>query len=620
MNLNYNDISRIVEDFRYAIQAGGNPFQQGGGIWSKFVFITVVFKSFIMICIYIILVYFIYIILFKGYPRIIFDIASLAIFKKQNLDRLFSEHNFMINHYYFLQKKRTDFKGLYPFDVFDALVSSIPNTSASSKPDCKLSSSRSIGSDLKNKAEFVELKINQYYIGFKYAKKYVEAFREFFLYYYKINSSSKKEIYLWPQRLEHPDAKVPQCPAPRVESEAFVGINQKPLSNSTIDCPAPKYTIEYYDFYETICEYQIRTGQFKNNKVGKNQKKNYYEKVAQLYYMDSIGKTNNMERIVSIRAAMIELSCELSNIAGKLQSMPFYLFLIIPEDANTIRDFGKDYLKYYNNIDKLIYDKSIPFNTINEFSWYIFEVMHNIKKKKTYDNLKSEISTFNISYDLFILMTAYINLPPVQKLSAETTLLLNYTHLKLKKELLEFVNKHPIFSHIYFNTKISDSLKPVLYNKVMETYKYLMYKRNSATDLPANDPNNGQELMSNLQQNGRHFKDLVNVVNVLDLFFNKYQDQMSLLYMEQFRSNVQFFKELWNPYFNEIWNLRIMEYFRRMFQSNNINKSFGRFLKLWRIVGMMIRRLKSEIGDAFKRGMSTPEEPETESDPTEAKE
>lgn len=633
MNLNYNDISRIVEDIRYAIQAGGNPFQQGGGIWSRFVFLTVVFKSIIMLCVYIIIIYFIYIIIFKGYPRILFDLVSLAIFKKQNLDRLFSEHQFMINHYYFLQKQRTDFRGLYPFDVFDTLVTPIEDQETQKeiaarrkvegnrfKDECQTAPGQGVGGDLRNKAEFVETKVNQYYKGFKYVKKYVEAFREFFLYYYKINSASKKEIYLWPQRLENPAAKVPQCPAPKIEQQAFVGINQKPLAPKTIDCPAPKYTIEFYDFYETMCEYQIRTGQIKPNHKGKNQKKNYYEKVAQLYYFDSIGKTNNMERIVSMRTAMIELSCELRNIAGKLKTMPFYLFLILPEDAITIRDFGRDYLKYYDRLDRFIYDQSIPFNTINEFSWYIFEVMHHGMTSKSYDALKGELNAFGISYDLFILLTAYINLPPAQKLRAESTLLLNYTHLKLRKELLEFVNKHPIFSHIYFNTKLTDSSKPQLYEKVMEAYKHLMYKRKSGGDIPSDDKNNGQLIMQNLQQNGRHFKDLVNVVNVLDLFFNKYQDQMSLLYMEQFRSNFQFFKEMWNPYFNEIVNLRILEYFRRMFQKSNMDRSFGRFLKLWRIIGMMIRRLKSEIGKAFKRGMKTPEEPKTESDPTSASE
>lgn len=627
MKINYNDLKTLVDDFRYIVQTGGNPFAvSGGGVGSATIgILTLVvsfLKSIIYLIVFIFIIYIIYIILFKGYPKILMDLLSFGLYKKANLDGLFSEHKFFEGHYKFLLKLPSEFDGLDPHTSFGQLV----------KPN-----------NIKNLMQDTETAISEYYKNYKYTRRYVEAFREYFLYYDKLNKEYKntnsndtctkyKCIRIWKQSLYDPNFKPPQCKASMVETDFVVGVDQK-TAKDKVDCPADNFVIEFPDFYDTLLEYQIKNGAYKGGVSDKNKRvKGKYrdQRLAELYYFDSINKTNYIKRVQEMKMNISKLAKEVADVVKALNESQMSLFIMIPpvSDKGTKQDFSKNYLENYPKLSKsapiTIYNASIKYLDFNEYTWYIFEVMYAVSNSISYDTWKGELTQLlsGTPYEMGLLLTSYINLPQQYKQKAESTLVLNYQNIDVNKkffETLEWINKHPIFSHIYFNTKLTDSKKSALYKKVIEAYDYFMFNKKVttasasnkfATDstYPRDNQNIGMVLIENLTNNARHFKEYINAINILDLYLNTYHDDLCKMYAEQYRSNVKFFSELWDPYFNEIFNMKVMQYYRRMTESRNTAKSFIRFLKLWRIVGRLIKQLKVEIAKAFKRGVKAPEE------------
>ena len=659
MKINYNDLKTLIDDFRYIVQTGGNPFtvQDGSGMMSasKSVFFIVleIMKTIIFLIIYIVLIYFLYIILFKGYPRFILDIISFGFYKKQNLDRLFSENKFFENHFKFLMKVSNEFIGLDPHTSFSALV--------------KSNKLKSILSD-------VETNMNEYYKNYKYTRRYVETFREYFLYYNKLNKEynnttgldtcqedklvdgyeadnkllkskddnniqklcqRKKCVRLYKEFFRDINYKPPQCKASLVETDIIVDPSQRTMPEK-IDCPAPVFVIEYPEFYDTLLEYQKRTGQYKVKGRGKEIKKNRDFQLAEVYYKDLVGETTNIKRVRLMNCCIKKLAKEVKEMVNALNETQFSLFLIIPElsDNETKRKFSSNLMSHFNDLKvspSPIYSDTFRYDSLNDYTWYLFEVIYNVfQNSKNYQKSYSDNDAIikqmmaGFPYELTLFLTSYINLDFQKKLKAESTILLNYENIPYNKklvDLLEWVNKHPVFSHIYFNSVLTTAKKPELYNKVISAYEYLLYSKrvkegtkstgnefDSSSAYPKTNGNIGFQLIENLINNARHFKEYINAINILNLYLNSYQEQLSTLYAEQYRSNVKFFKEMWDPYFNEIFNNRVLQYYRRMVQPRNTAKSFSRFIKLWKMVGRMVKRLKKEISAAFKRGMVMPEE------------
>jgi hypothetical protein len=306
------------------------------------------------------------------------------------------------------------------------------------------------------------------------------------------------------------------------------------------------------------------------------------------------------------------------------------LFIIIPpvSDKSMKEDFSKNYREHYAKLSQsaevTIYNPSVKYLDLNEYTWYIFEVMYIIKNNISYEIWKSELSQLlsGTPYELKILLTSYINLPQNMKQKAESTLVLSYKNINVNKKLyetLDWINKRPIFSHIYLNSKLTDGKKSALYQKVIGAYDYFLFNKKvtsasvsniyaTSSTYPRDNSEIGKVLIENLTNNARHFKEYINAINILDLYLNTYHADLCKLYAEQYKSNKNFFDDLWNPYYNQIFNNMIMQYYRRMLENRNMSKSFIRFLKLWRMVGKLVKQLKIEISKAFKRGIKTPEE------------
>ena len=657
MKIEYNDLKNLINDFRYIIQTGGNPFvQQGSGVVSSYKSLIVMFvdilKSLIYLIIYGVVLYLIYIILFKGYPKFVMDVISLGFFKKQNLDGLFSENKFLESHFKFLLKVPSEFTGIDPYITFEKLV---------------------LTNDLRNAISDLNTNMNEYYKDYKYTRRYVETFREYYLYFYKLNKDKggsldvcKSHTYLedyrknnalmksnnrqsideickvkscsrvYIEKIVDPQFKIPQCRSTGFE-KYVTGFNQQTLP-SKVDCPAPLVVLEYADFYDTLLEYLVRTGKYKLKGRDKEFKNNRTARLVELYYKDITNVTNNIQRVRTMNCSISKVAAEVKKMVNKVNEYNFSLFITTPNlrDQEIKRKFSSAFMNYhtrlYHSSPVTVYDDSIKFSELDEYTWYMFEAIYGALNFKTdykvfYNILDGQINDLlkNTPYEVKLFLTSYINLDVNKKRKAESTILLSYENIQYNKKLvstIEWINKHPIFSHIYFNSKITTKNKQELYNKVLFGYEYLMTSKKKGTSnvsqaaalynnqetYPLTNNNIGFQLVENLINNARHFKEYINAINILDLYLNVYQQDLSTLYMQQYRSNIKFFEELWNPYFQSIFEMRILQYFRRMFSTPNFARSFSRFMILWRIVGRSIKRLKTEIGNAFKRGMSMPPE------------
>lgn len=121
-------------------------------------------------------------------------------------------------------------------------------------------------------------------------------------------------------------------------------------------------------------------------------------------------------------------------------------------------------------------------------------------------------------------------------------------------------------------------------------------------------------MISNLMINGSEFKELISSIGVMHLFFVEYRELMTKLYEEQNVSTYNFFDKLWRPYKDEIWDRKIMEYYRRIFEKSRVKRTYGRFLKPWRLLGDFIADAKSKVWNGFDKSTEMPDDPPPESD------
>jgi hypothetical protein len=226
-------------------------------------------------------------------------------------------------------------------------------------------------------------------------------------------------------------------------------------------------------------------------------------------------------------------------------------------------------------------------------------------------------------------IVAYMGIPKTQRIKFADKLILNFPEFvpgeiesyearyrwfkKMYYPLLEWINKHPIFAHIYFTQRITVDIKAGVYSDVLRTYKYLMTTdANGSVDATTTDPS---YMMHNLTANGASLKKMINAMLVMYLYLSEYQPYITKLYDERnINWRDEFFRLLWKQYFDEIWNRRIMEYYKRVFSSENIGGTYRRFLKPWGALGRFIDNAKSAVKSAFTKPVSTPADPGPEKD------
>jgi len=546
---------------------------------------------------------------------------TMSIYKKQNLEQMFTEHQFLLSHYQFFLKD--EFPGISPYVSFQKIM--LPQEPLT----------------LRQMFATLESTIDNYYKHVKYERKYVEVFREYYLYHDKLNPASTKDVYIWTQEFENPDFKPPPNCKASVVGTAMVDQDQNTAPAKTA-CPAPKYVVTNFNFYETLLEFQIKTGEFKTKNKGEVSKKNRERAIAEVHYKDekaiSNGNifTSNVSRVTAIVQTFDLIRISLTSMLKAHMNAPVSHYIVLPEDQQVSKSFNAFFIKYHKdissrnlyNIDNLVTTiatvtkskgkcNKAETRVVSDFSWYVVEVLYivynNINANEYYYELQREFeskySSLPSEYAKYILM-AFANLPATKRKDAIGNILLSLKldqYNTIAKDVVYFMLKHPVFTHVYLSN--AKQGKEKIYSLTIFAYTYFLSKNKDGSDLNLKDKNMGMKMMENLVNNGGPYKDFVNSVQVLHMFLVEYQEVMSELYYQQYRSDIQFFKELWDPFYKDFFLMRINEYYRRMSENSNYNVSFGqRFLPRWQLIGQFIKRLKSQIAKAFTRKPKMPKE------------
>jgi hypothetical protein len=568
----------------------------------------------------------------KGYPRFVMDIFTLSFFKKQNLDVLLTEHEFLLKHYKFLIREQSKARGADPYYFAGQLLQS---------------------TDLKKHILDLDTYIYSEYKQYKTNDKYLKAFKDFYINFYKLKANIPpvwKKLYIYEAQILQDDPILPKCPAPAIESQLL-------RPGATTTCQAPEFWVENWNYYEAKAEQLTKEGVLKQQVQNKNQNQSNDLKVARLFYFDNNyyytngnkkiyhnnKKTNYFENSKALNKAITDVASDVSKLAFLIKQMPFIWFVLTPEDDATMGRFVLDYSSKFNQVES---GTNVEYDTVNEFSWYIFEAL----RKRTYTNLTCKFMSLIASKPLVIqqrikiFLTAYMGLPYSKKGRFLSKMAKNFPELTgtwpsmqvdekngsctlntspssnsdvkmvSMTTLTNFLNKNPIFAHVYLNDRIRPNtieVKQQLYDKIMKAYDLLMFTNANGTRLEERNP---QVIIKNLKNNSTDFKEFVNSITIMDLFLTEYQPQMTKLYEQQNVSNQLFFKALWGPYYEEIWDRRIMQYYKRVFDKKNMNKTYVRFLTPWRSLGRLIKEGKRSIETAFKKPVSLPADPPVEAD------
>lgn len=591
--MDQKSLVKLVEDLRYVVQSGGAGANQtgGGAFGTMFLFFISIIKGIFVLIIYCVLLYILYILIFKSYPRFAYDLATLSFFKKQNLDLLFTENEFMFNHYKFFLKKDNEFAGVSPF-----MLSKIIYNYNTANP-------------IENLVKDVENHINTHYKAFKFTKRYSEAFREYYLFHGILTPKPitetdpckrEKCVELYEEQLANPNWQPPLTKAPMVE-RLMSGTDQRPLSAPFVPRPPEKfYVIKHFNFYEKMVELQKRSGALQTRNT------EYFPSIAEFQYKDKVNNYAIYNRVYELRQKLDVLGKECANLVKLIDAMPVSWFVAIPANLDDRTTVSVEILNNYDNaITGSLYSSSTPAK-LSDYTWYVLEVM----KRFRYDDLKRNFESLigGQPYEATLVLTAYINLPMEKRKSARRTLLASHSNINITSATLQFMNRYPIFCNLYFNTRanVLATGRSSIYENVISTYRTLMTTSKTGPALNLADKTVAGQALQNLIFNGRHFKQWVNSVYVMNMFLNTYKTTMISQYEEQLLSDVKFFQALFDPFKNELVHRRIIPYSRRVLSGKNWSKSFRNFVMLWKLLGTLIKRIKSMISSSFSRGISMP--------------
>lgn len=588
MSINYQDLQRLVSDLRYILQTGGNPFQSGGGFMDSFNKLTDTMKTLIVFVALFVVFVIIWRFLFRGYPKLLFDIATLSFYRREDVDKFLDSKGFMFNHY--KQLLRTQWGTYDPF----ASISRIYQYQNSS---------------LQMAALRVESLLATHYPKLTYDDRLREMFREFYLYDKRINTNRKKTVYSWIEyTLRNPGKPIPMVNSPEAAAAGKYRETPQLVQTPTI--------IEYTDFYETLLEYKKKRGLLTEKDYQlpyeNRRKKNDEELVIEMYVKDKMAAekgsaTYDIKRVREMNEAVNALALECKIIVDRVRALPVAMYLTLPDKIETVAAFKLDFDSRKDMVyNAAIYNDTFKYTSINEFSWYMFEVLPYVRDRTNnftefdlqFENRVQKISDKDRAI-LYAAIVRYMNLPYKTRLLAQSKIALSYPTLRsvLTPSMFTFINKHPLYMRVKLNPvqlpppsnppltddeqkMYMDSKRRQLYEDILNTYDVLMkYKYDQPSAVSVYEG----EMVHNLMKNGESFQMLLNAVNIMDLYLNDYRTDLTKLYEEHYISNKQFFDALWRPYFHEIWTERIMEKYKRTFDWNtNIMGTWNRFrTKVW---------------------------------------
>lgn len=559
----FKDLAKYMEDVTLLKQYGGNDIPE---TVMKVEQAVPKWKSVLQFILYLFLwaftlyaLYLVYYILFKGYPKWIINLFTGSMSKKADMDKLIKENNVLLGNFNYLLDKDTSFRSIW--SVFNAIYGGDKN----------------LHSNLVKLDQF----INDNY-DYPYDEKYMMAFREYFLFFFKIindridNKCANNEVQLRAVIASTRDDKSRKKKKNDSNSDLINSTNGNFDLYKVVDVRNDKeqnvkMCIHHYQFYEALVPYLVSIGKLNTKHKTRNGDKNDTELIYQVFMEDIQKSTHQGDQLAKasngmyyrIIAGLKERTIAVSQSANDLNTHVNIVnnnilpYLVIPSSNDDVKMVAIDYRNYSAKMDQL-YSPNIKFSEMNELSWYIFEALYYKQNNSSYGTFSSYVAGVASTPEL----RAYLNLSSDKREFANQKL-----KMQVDNRLAEIFKKCPVFCHIYFS-EIPGMDKAALYGRVMSAYNKLMEMDSGF------DPNNAQgggggtfgvqvggasgktdvafeAKMNNLTVNGTNLKRTVNGINILHLYLNQYRLEINKNYEKQYLSDTQFFKELVTPVFHE---------------------------------------------------------------------
>lgn len=344
-----------------------------------------------------------------------------------------------------------------------------------------------------------------------------------------------------------------------------------------ITTPKEKVIVKNKEFYEQLLGYYLNLGKYSAKGKGDDQQ------MIDIYRLDEKQGFKLYKRASACRASYDALSKTLEAVVPKLK-VPYFAYVVLPESREDYAAASSDFEK----LGKVAYAPGVyktPLKQVNPFSWFVIEVVQYKANGGLYDSFASELQSIGTGRASRSSIVKYLNLPPAKRKLAETRVFKG----SLPKEFYLFVNKRPIFSHVYFSSEISD--KRGFYSRVMNVH--LRYYKASKGKF---DP---KGYLAALASGVGQAKVLVAYMHSLNLFMNVYKSKIVTIYQEQNYANKFFFTRLFNPFFDDFVKNRIATKLKKTFSKSTWSQSYKQFGNLWEKMGKMLQKLVKELPNQF---------------------
>ncbi len=617
-SMNFKDLSRLVEDLGYLAQKNGlfNVFQAGGKmskadkklLLEKILkYVKLIFGLFFLIM----FLYVVYYTLFKGYLRSFVNVGTWSFKHKAKLDETLQERNVLVNHLQFLMTEDYTTTCHNPHKLYDMLN----GTNSSIHNLC---------------VDYNRLKDNAY-------QEYVNEERYFY---------SLKDYFMFSSHFEVVNGVARPLPSYKPYLRATLRISGE------LDMHESNSAKRSYDRQMAILD--------SDPKYVKMQSKHALivgsiDKIAkEVGAIQSILSKNviipyiviprNNGEIQAIKDDFAKYGGLLAKGGGydtiEFSSMSDISWYLVEYMANVIHvkkeggSYETIYKKYTQSGD--LTSIRLPEEKNKRAMAYFMGLSrqdrqaaldrflfggNTLKSKmdtlqKDIEDLKTSVVDVNRDIKILELGNGGDRLPQLRarKIELENTiskksqdLLVMQNQNSEKTRFLEFIQKRPIFTYIYFSGTIPEKDKAGLYGSVMKAYTLFCDCTLHVNSIRITEDQRTRIL--NLQSNGSNYKQFVNVIGYLHMFLNVYKKEIALGYKKQNITEKEFFMEMWTPFKNDFVDNRLVPTAKSTFA---LASHFKQFMLQWEVLGKHIKEKTTAIYKAFFT--STPiEKPRSES-------
>lgn len=344
----------------------------------------------------------------------------------------------------------------------------------------------------------------------------------------------------------------------------------------------------YPRIYTKVMLYKKAHAEFEDTGLGENQKFHLIYKTVNVPSTKKIDrsildkKVNKsitsgeyfLERIAVLSVAVNHIFTHVYKIIKILNDNLALAYLVTPEPA-TLSEVANDIGKHMDNLSQ-VYNADFAYTNVHEYSWYLFEVL-----------AKPSLNIPKYNKTLDKLLINYLNSDYEKKQLARTKLIKN-------DELCDFLDKRPIWSKIYFTASISN--KAEVYKNVINLYSSFLKSTNASG-------------LASMTNNILSLKTFINDAVIVHMYGTIYQmnhkgfnkNTISSIYTEKYKTNNDFFMDLWKPYFNDFVVNRMVAQFKRLFSKEHWKEWFDGFLSVWEKGGSIIMNIPLKVAESIKQ-------------------